>query len=203
MRRQQSTFERMLQHILPIACTVFKPPQQLDQIGVQALHIRLVGDALTLLAHDLLDLLLSLRNHFLNARRMDASVLEQLIQGHTSNLAPHWVVTGKGHGLRRIVDNNIDAGNLLEGADIAALAADDPALELFAWERHSRNRDLGDIIGGAALNSQRDHLARGFIGLIARRALDLADAPRRIITRLSLDALENDRSRLLGTERRN
>jgi hypothetical protein len=78
MRRQQSTFKRMLQHILPIACTVFEPPQQLDQIGVQALHIRLIGDALTLLAHNLLDLLLSFRNHLLDPSRMDATVQSSL-----------------------------------------------------------------------------------------------------------------------------
>src|SRR6266545_5162630 len=189
MRRQQSTFKRMLQDILPIACTVFEPPQQLDQIGVQALHIRFIGDALTLLTHDLLDLLLGFRNHLLDSRWMDAAVLEQLIQCPASNLAPHRVMTGKGHGLWRIVDNDIDAGDLLEGADVAALAADDTTLEFFAWERHSRNRDLGDIIGSAALDSQRDHLTRGLVGLIARRALDLANAPRRIIARLGFDPL--------------
>jgi hypothetical protein len=37
-------------------------------------------------------------------------------------------MAGECHCLGRIIDDDIDAGDLLEGADVAALAPDDAAL---------------------------------------------------------------------------
>jgi hypothetical protein len=76
MGRQQSAFKRVLQDILAEARAILQPAQQLDQIRVQALDIRFVGDALAFFAHDALDLLLGFRDHFLDSSRMDATIFE-------------------------------------------------------------------------------------------------------------------------------
>ena len=53
-----------------------------------------------------------------------------LVEGHPGDLAADRVEAGEDHRLGRVVDDQVDAGRLLEGADVAALAADDPALHL-------------------------------------------------------------------------
>ena len=59
---------------------------------MEALHIRLVGHPLPLLAHDPFDLLLSLQDHLLDPSRVDASILEQFVQRDARNLAPYRIV---------------------------------------------------------------------------------------------------------------
>src|SRR5215213_11346501 len=46
MRGQQCAFERMVEDILPVAGAIFQPTEELNQIGVETLHIRLISDAL-------------------------------------------------------------------------------------------------------------------------------------------------------------
>ena len=61
---------------------------------------------------------------------MDAAVLEQLLERHAGDLAADAVEAGEDHRVRRVVDDEVDAGEVLEGADVAALAADDAALHV-------------------------------------------------------------------------
>ena len=69
-------------------------------------------------------------------------------------------------GLGRVVDHEVDAGDLLEGADVATLAADDAALEVIGGNVHGGNGDLGGVVGGAALNGQVDtNLLSGLVAL--------------------------------------
>ena len=86
-----------------------------------ALLVDLLGD----LAGDLLD-------DFLDAGGMDAPVGDEALEGHPGDLAAHRVEAGDDDRLGRVVDDDVDAGEGLEGADVAALAADDAALHLVA-----------------------------------------------------------------------
>ena len=47
--------------------------------------------------------------------------------------------------LRRVVDDEVDAGEVLEGADVAAFAADDPALHVVGRELDERDGRLGRV----------------------------------------------------------
>ena len=67
----------------------------------------------------------------------------------------------------RVVNDQVAAGHLLEGANVAAFAPDDAAFEFVGGQRHNRNRGFGGLIDGAALNRHRDDAARFFFGVLA------------------------------------
>jgi hypothetical protein len=73
-----------------------------------------------------LDLGLGLVVHLLDPRGMDAPVLDQLDERQFRGLAADAVEGGEHDGLRRVVDDEVHAGQVLERADVASLAADDP-----------------------------------------------------------------------------
>ena len=74
--------------------------------------------------------------------------------------------------LRRVVDDEVDAGQVLERADVAALAADDPALHVVGGKLDERDRRLGGVAGRDALESVGDEVPGAALGLGARLLLE-------------------------------
>ena len=103
---------------------------------------------------------------------MDAAVLDQLGERDAGDLTPDRVEAAQNDGLGRVVDDQIDAGRLLEGADVATLAADDAALHLVARQVDDADRVLGRVVGGDALHGRHDDVASLLAGLFAGGALD-------------------------------
>ncbi len=67
-------------------------------------------------------------------------------------------------------------GRLLERADVAALAADDPALHLLVGQVDDGDRRLRRVIGGDALHDGRQDASRALLAVLDGAVLDLADA---------------------------
>ena len=128
---------------------------QLDDLGV---------DFLPRLGDDLLD-----------PPRMNAPVADQLLEREPRDLAADRIEAGHDHGVRRVVDDDVDAGRELEGADVPALAADDSSLHLVVRQRHRRHRRLGGLLGRDPLNGERDDLLRLALGVPSGGLADLAD----------------------------
>jgi hypothetical protein len=82
-----------------------------------------------------LDLVAGLVEVLLDLRRVDAAVLNEPLQGEPRHLAPHGVEARHHDGLGRVVDDEVAARDLLEGANVTALAPDDAPLELVVRER--------------------------------------------------------------------
>src|SRR2546423_1504253 len=82
---------------------------------VRRLHDAGVHVSLRLL-HDLFD-----------ATGVDAAVGDQALERQAADLTAHRLEAGYDDGVGRVVDDDVDAGGGLECADVAALAADDPA----------------------------------------------------------------------------
>ena len=101
---------------------------------------------------------------------MDAAIQNQLGERDARDLAPHGIESREDHGLWRVVDDEVHAGRALQCADIAALASDDAALHLVVGQWHDRDGDIRHLVGGAALDGERDDLARLGFGLLAARA---------------------------------
>ena len=80
-----------------------------------------------------LELGLGLVVGLLDPRRVDAPVLQQLLERHARDLAAHAVEAGEDDRVGRVVDDEVDAGEVLQRADVAALAADDAALHVVGW----------------------------------------------------------------------
>jgi hypothetical protein len=68
--------------------------------------------------------------HLLDPGRVDAPILKQLLQRQLGDLAPYTVESGQDHRARGVVDDEVDAGEVLKRTDVAALAADDSSLHL-------------------------------------------------------------------------
>src|SRR5687768_8593521 len=96
---------------------------------------------------------------------MDPSVRDQLLERDARRLPPDRIESGENNGLRSVVDDYVDAGGLLEGPDVPAFAADDPALHLIGWEGDHRNRRLGGVIGGDALDREGNDLLGLAVGV--------------------------------------
>src|SRR5690606_24202171 len=130
-------------------------------------------------------------HHFLDARRVDAPVGDELGESQLRHLAAHGVEAGEQHRLGGVVDDQVDARERLEGADVAPLAADDAALHGVVGDGHHRDADGGRHLGGAALDRLRDDVLRALARLVVGALQRGARAPRLLALQLLVDALEH------------
>ena len=86
------------------------------------------------------DFLARLVDDFLDAARMDASVGHELLERQARDLAAHRIEARDDDRVRRVVDDDVDAGRELERADVSAFAADDAALHLVVRQRRRPTR---------------------------------------------------------------
>ena len=137
--------ERVLEHVLAVARAIAQAAEDLDELFVEVSAVRLEDGLLAGLVDVVLDLRLRLVVHLLDPRRMDAPVLDQLDEGQLRGLAPDSVERRQDDGLRRVVDDEVDAGQMLEGADVPALPADDASLHVVGRKLHERDGRLGRV----------------------------------------------------------
>ena len=178
MPASQATSLECSQDVLAVGGAVLHPADQLDQLGVQAVHARLVGRLLARLDQLLVDLPAHLGHDLLDAARVDAAVGDQRLERAAGDLAAHRVEAGDDHRVGRVVDDDVHAGGGLEGADVPALAADDAALHFVAGQRHGRHGGLGGLVGGDALDGHGDDPAGLAVGALRACSLMSRPAPR-------------------------
>src|SRR2546423_5553236 len=121
---------------------------------------------------------------------MDPAAEDRLPQGQPADLRTYRVEARQQYRLGRVVDDQVDSGHRLEGADVAPLAADDPALHLVAGQVQDADHALGGLLAGHPLD-RVDHdvpgaLLTGRPGLV----LDLPYQQRRFPLGLRLDRLD-------------
>ena len=182
--------ERVLEHVLAVARPVAKLPEHLDELLVELAAARLEDRLLACLADVILELRLREVVHLLDPRRVDAAVLDQLLERRARDLAAEAVEGGEDDGLRRVVDDEVDAGQVLERADVPALAADDAALHVVRGELDDGDRRLRRVAGGDPLERVGDQRPRAPSRLGPRLLLLLADAPGELVADQILRALE-------------
>ena len=182
--------EGVLKHVLTKRSTVAQGTKGLDDLGVQVVNAGIEGSLLASLAHALLNQVGSLVIHLLNAGGVNAAVGDEVLEGDTGGLATDRVEARKNDGLGRVVDHEVDAGNLLEGADVATLATDDTALEVIRGNVHGGNGDLGSVVGSAALNRQGQNLLGGLVALGANLLLRLANNRGGLVGDLAANLIE-------------
>ena len=127
---QVHDFESVLEDVLPVARPVPQLADHLHELLVELAAAGLEDRLLPRLAHVILELGLREVVHLLDPRRVDAPVLDQLLERRPGHLAPEPVEGGEDDGLRRVVDDEVDAGQVLQRADVAALSSDDSALHV-------------------------------------------------------------------------
>ena len=192
--------DQVLQHVLPVRRPVPQQAHRPDQLRVQVgdpdLRHRVLGGPLAQLGH----LALAAFVDLLDPARVDPPVEYQRIQRQPRGLPAYRIEAGQQHRLRGVVDDQVDAGGLLERPDVAALAADDPALHVVARQVHHRHDRLAGLLRRQPLHRAGDDLAGLRLALVQRLPLDVADDRVRVPLRLRLDRRDQLGLRLLGGE---
>jgi hypothetical protein len=167
-----AALDRVLQHVLGVAVAVAQLPEQLGELGVQAGEAELVEGLLGRLAHGALDLGLRLDDDLFDAGRVDAPVGDELLEREPGDLAAHGVEARDDDGLGGVVDDEVGAGGLLQGANVAALAADDAALHLVVGQVHRGDGALLHVVARVPLNGDADDALGAPLGLFAGGVFD-------------------------------
>ncbi len=189
--------DEVLEDVLPVAGAVAQPAEQRDHLGVHLgdadLDQRVLPSAYARAPRrpDLGPLVL-----LLDALRMDAAVEHERLEGHPADLATDRVEAGQQHRLGGVVDDDVDAGDGLVGADVAPLAADDPALHVIARQVQDRDDRLGGLLARDPLDRERDDATGPILTLVARLGLDVAHDQRGVTLGLGLDVLDQLGTRL-------
>ena len=161
---QLGHLDGVLENVLAEAVAEMQAAQQFDQFamhGRQAqLHDRLLAGALDGLVH----FLGNGRDDLLNAGGMDAAIQDEPFHGLAGDLAAHGIKTGKDDRAGGVVNEHRHAGGGLEGANVAAFAADDAAFHFLALDIDSGGGGFKTVLAGIALDGQADDLARLFFG---------------------------------------
>src|SRR5438067_1114136 len=187
---------------LGVAVAVLEHAEELHQLGVDAVHTHLEHGPLARLPDGLVQLLLRLAYHLLDAPRVDAPVGEEALEREAGELATDRVVARDDHRLRRVVDDQVDPGGGLDGADVPPLAPDDPSLHVVARQRHDGDGALGDELAGQALDGDRHDLLGAPVGFLAGLGLDLPDVARGVVARLVGHLLDERALRLVARHSR-
>ena len=89
---------------------------------------------------------------FLDPARVNAAVLHQLQDGPVGDLTAVGVVAGEHDHPGGLVDEDVHAGGHLEGADVAPVTADDPALHVVGRELDDAHGRVRHDLGSQALD---------------------------------------------------
>ena len=126
MPGEMDDLERVLEHVLPVARAVAQPAEDLDELFVELAAVRFEDRLLAGQPDVVLELRLRDVVHLLDAGRMDAAVFDQLLQRQAGDLTPQAVERREDDCVGRVVDDEVDTRQVLEGADVASLPTDDP-----------------------------------------------------------------------------
>ena len=91
----------------------------------------------------------------------------------------------------RVVDDEIDAGGVFQGADVAAFAADDAALHLVGRQVDDRDRRGDHMLGGDALHGVGNDVLGQLLALLLQLLLDRLQPLRRFQPGFALVLLDD------------
>ena len=195
-------FAGVLQEVLSVGRTVLHLADQTDHLGVESVDAEVDCRAFADIDNLLLDLLLDFGHDLLDAGGVDAAVGDELVVGQACDLAAHGVEAREDDRLGGVIDDDLDACCGLQGADVAALAADDAALDLVALDVEHRDGVLDGRFGRYTLNRGHDDalglLRGGHLGLFD----GLVDERGGFAFGFGLHVLDQDVLGILGTHAR-
>ena len=132
---------------------------------VHSVNSQVYAGALSSFKDFLFQLLAYFAHNLLDAGGMDTSVHYQLVERKACHLPADRVECGKEDCVRSVIDNYFNAGGGLQGPDVAALTADDAALDLVILNREC---GYGVLNGGFSCGALYgvDYYSLGFLGSV-------------------------------------
>jgi len=195
--------QRMVENVLTVAGAVTQPSEQLDKLRMNAVDARLDHGAFAFCLDGGIHLAASLFHHFLNAGGMNPSVGDQAFQCDAGHLAANRFKAGKRDRFRRVVNNQVNAGQCFQCADIPAFTTDDAALHFIVRQRNNGDGRLRNMIRGAALNRKRNNLTRTLVGFFFGLLLHVHDFDCFFVLQLVFQVFEQVILRLIRRKTRN
>ena len=195
-------FRRMVQHVLPVAGAEFQPAHEPQDLRMEIVEPELERHRGAFLAHRLVGFVLDLLHDLFDARRVDASIGDEALDGLLGDLAPVRIEAGQDDGAGRVVDDQVDAGRQLERADVASLAADDAALQIVAGQIDDRHGRLDRVLRRAALDRFGDVVLGAVGGRFARFRVEPLQQVRGVVPRVAFDLLQQQLLGFLGRQAR-
>ena len=158
---EERHFDRVPQHVLAVAGAEVQPAEQVDRPSRAGRGRRLPARPPRRASGCAARSPSAFRRRSPRSARgwMRPSAIS-LLSDMPGDLAADRVEAADDHHAGRVVDDHVDAGGLLEGADVAPFAADDPALHFVAGDVDGAGGGLGRVGGGVALHGGEQHLAR-------------------------------------------
>ena len=190
----------VLQQILAVRRAVFHLADNTNQFGMQAVDTEVDSRTLTRLDNLVVELLLHLGNHLLNAGGVDTTVADQLVQGQTAGLAAHGVEATDNNCFGRVVDDDFNATGCLQGTDVTTLTADDTTLHIVVIDMEHRDAILDSGLRGHALDGLDDNLLSLCISVQLGLVHNLVDVSLGVSAGLVLQTLHQTVASLLGTQ---
>ena len=187
VRREMHDLAGVLQQIVAEVVSELEASHEPCQPRVQVEHAQAERRLRAGFLGERFELLPDLGDDLLDAGGVDPAVLEEPLNGNARDLAPHRVERRQQNRARRVVDDDVDPGGHLEGADVPALATDDPAFHLVGGERDERDRGFDRILHAHPLGRIDDEPPRGAVGAFARFLLDAPGEHRRFFPRFHFD----------------
>src|SRR5262249_13569491 len=145
-------FNRVTQNILAIAGAIMQPAKHFDDLGMYSLDVALQHCLFAHLTDVVFNLLLGHIDDLFDAGGMDAAVGDEFFHGDFGNLASYRVEAIDRDHTRGVIDDDIDARGLLEGADVSTLAADDAAFHVITGDLDAFGCAFAGDLGGVALH---------------------------------------------------
>ena len=174
--------ERVLEHVLSVARPEAQPPEDRDELLAELAAVRLEDGLGACLVDLLVELGLREVVHLLDACRVDPAVLHQLLERELRDLPPDAVERRENDRVRCVVDDEVDAGQVLQGPDVATLPSDDATLHVVTGELHDRHGRLRGVTRRDPLQRVRDERSRPTACLCASLFLHLPDRPLELVT---------------------
>ena len=101
---------RVGEHVLTVARPELQPSHEAEDLRMKVVQPQLEGDGRTFLSHGFFGFVLHLLHHFLDARRVNASVRDQPLDGLLGDLAAVGIEPRQDDRARRVVDDQVDTG---------------------------------------------------------------------------------------------
>ncbi len=189
---EEGDFDGVAEDVLAVAGAVVESADLFGDFGMEAGDVAFEDGFFAHLADVVFDFLLGEINDFLDARGVDAAVGDEFFHGDFRDFAADGIEAVDGDDAGGVVDDDIDAGGLLEGADVAAFAADDAAFHVVAGNLHALGGAFAGDFGGVALHRLEQDVRGFLLGFFLGLVFDAGDHEGGIVAGFVFDAAEEE-----------
>ena len=174
-------FHGMRQHVLSKTCPEMKPAQKLKDFLRQIENADILSGLLSYFLSALRDFRFCFLNFFLDFRRLNPTILDELVESKAGDFSPIGIERRNNNGIRSFVDHKFNSGRLLKSADISPLPSDNFPLKLFVRQRKNRCRHFRHMRPRVSLKRRRNNLHRFSLNLILVFLINLLQKAGKIV----------------------